>query len=35
MKARACRKCWGVVVEPIGDGKEKCRICGHEQDESK
>jgi len=31
--ARACTECWSVIVDPIGNGREKCRMCGHEQDE--
>ena len=34
-KARACRKCWSVIVESIENGREKCRVCNHEQDEPK
>lgn len=32
--ARACRECWSVIVEPIGDGFERCKMCGHEQFEA-
>jgi hypothetical protein len=30
--ARVCRKCWSLVVQYIGQGRERCCSCGHEQD---
>lgn len=33
--ARVCRKCWSCIVVLISEGREKCQMCGHEQDEPK
>jgi hypothetical protein len=30
--ARACRECWSLLVEYIGKRRERCTMCGHEQD---
>ena len=30
--ARACEECWSIRVEYIGKRRERCQMCGHEQE---